>query len=438
MTPLSQQDARAPRVLVLTMYYRPEPNFITADVAERLAGRARVTVVTAHPNYPLGRFYEGTVRPWWPRRTVENGVTVWRLPVIPDHSRSRVRRLVSYLSFMAGATLFAPFVAGRPAAVWVYQTPFTTGVAALFFKWFRGARVVFTCADLWPESFGAAGVVSSGAAMRALFAYSRWINRAADRLVCSTRSTLERYARDGVPRDRMSYVPVWVDGSPRGALASPETEAAEAPAGPPSVVYAGNLGPAQALETVVLAAAELRRRGVDVVFDFYGTGMSEESLRALAAERGADNVRFHGRVAPDVAFRASERALAQVVSLKPSPLFRMTIPSKLPFSFAAGTPVLCGLQGEPAELAEASGGALAFDAEDPASLAAAVERLLATPPAARREMRRRLRAYFREHFAPEALISAYEEEILAPPEAPARRGRGPAAAAHGEPLRREA
>jgi glycosyltransferase involved in cell wall biosynthesis len=413
-------------VLVLTLLYRPEPNFITADVAERLAATGPVTVVTAYPNYPFGRFYEGVGRAWLPRRTVEGRVTVWRLPHFPDHSPSRLRRLLSYLSFTVMAALFAPFVCRRPHTVWVYQTPFTTALAALWFR-LRGARIVYTAADLWPESIRATGTVRPGPLLRLLFAYSRWINRGADTIVCATRSMVERYARDGVPRERLAYVPVWVDGSPRGALAA----ASPAP-GVPSIVYAGNLGPAQGLQALVRAAAELHRRGAAVRFDLYGTGSSEEELRALAAGLGAENVRFHGRVPPDEAFRACSRAFAQVVSLRAEPLLAMTLPSKLPFSFAAGAPVLAGLQGEAAAVAAESGGAVAYEVDAPESLVRAVERLLALSDAERRAMGARLQAYFRAHFSPERQLDAYEA-LLRPPGSTARPSAPPRAP--GRPAR---
>jgi colanic acid biosynthesis glycosyl transferase WcaI len=403
--------SRRGRALVVTQLYRPEPNFITADVAEALAAHARVTVVTAHPNYPAGRFFPGT-RWWRPVRTEENGVTVWRLPFFPDHSTSKVRRFLSYLSFTLAAALFAPFVAGRPRVVWVYQTPFTVGLATLWFRLVCRSRVVFTYADLWPESLSATGVAPRGPVLRLLFAYSRWINRVPDLLICSTRSTLRRFLDDGVPAAKLVFVPVWVDGTPRGEIPAAAREGEV-----PSVVYAGNLGLCQGLETVVEAAAELRRRGRRVRFDFYGDGASADGLRELAARTEADNVAFHGRVDPSVAFSASASAAAQVVCLLPSPFFRMTIPSKLPFSFAAGAPVLCGLQGESAELAEASGGGFVYDAEDASSLADAVERVLALAPAERAATRERLRGFFREHFAPEHLIQRYVDLVWAPVDA---------------------
>jgi colanic acid biosynthesis glycosyl transferase WcaI len=394
---------KRPRLLVLTLFYAPEPNFITADVAQTLANDFDVTVITPHPNYGENWFYPGT-RGWWrPRRSSERGVTVWRLPMVPYHGRSRVMRAVSYLSFTAGAVLLAPLLCRGPRVVWVYHAPFFPGLAAIWFKLVRRARLVYTCADLWPESLLATGVAEQGPAMRAMFAYSRFINRWADVLICSTRGTAERFLRDGIPADRLRHLPVWVEGSHHASAT--EVRCPQVP--PFRIVYAGNMGPAQPLEAVVRAAAELRRENLPVVFDFYGSGSNEEQLRALAARIGADNVRFHGRVCSKRAFEVSAEAFAQVVSLEPSPLFAMTVPSKLAFAFAAGAPVLYGLTGEADALAAESGGGIAYGANDAETFAAAVRTLLAAGFETRQEMSRRLRLYYEQHFERSKLLEQY-------------------------------
>lgn len=386
--------------LVLTQHYRPEPNFITADVAEMLARVTRVTVLTAHPNYPHGRFYSGT--PWWrPSRRVENGVTVWRLPIFPDHSRSPMRRGLSYLSFLIAATLVAPWIGGRPRVVWVYQTPFTTALAALWFKVVWGTRLIYTCADLWPESFVAAGVMREGMATRVSLALRRWINRLADVIICSTRGTLHRFASEGIPESRLHMIPVWVEGSEQRQPAPAEEGR--------TIVYAGNLGPAQQLDTLVRAAALLAGEGDRVQFAIYGSGRDEDELRALADELGAANLTFYGRVSPREAFEASANAMAQVVSLRGSPLFSMTVPSKLQFCMAAASPILYGLEGEAAELARASGGGVAFESGSVPSLVGAIRKLAALPASERAQMRRALRRYYERHFARGELLARYRE-----------------------------
>jgi colanic acid biosynthesis glycosyl transferase WcaI len=396
------------RVLVLTQVFHPEPNFITADVAEALARTCDVTVVTAHPNYPHGRFYPGT-RFLRIERSVSNGVVIWRVPFFPDHSLSPVKRAISYISFAAVAGVVAPFVAGRPDTVWVYHGPFTTGLSSLFFKMVYRSRLVFTCADLWPESFMAAGVVKSRLVMSLAGAYNRALHRAADLVVCATSGTRRRFEEDGLPAEHLTVIPVWIGGT--GELAR------QARARRPesmSIVYAGNLGPAQKIDTVILAAATLQHEGSPVRFEIYGGGALEEELRALADRVGATNVKFHGRVPVEQAFNASAFALAQIICLQRSPLFTKTIPSKLFSAFAAGSPILYGLQGEAEALATESGGGISFDASNPQTLVNGVKQLLSLSDGERDAMRVRLREYFSENFDPAVLLARYLEILQSP------------------------
>ncbi|MBA2686611.1 MAG: glycosyltransferase family 4 protein [Gemmatimonadaceae bacterium] len=408
MTKAEKRPPRRSKILVLSLHYKPEPNFITADVAEAWAAKgSKVTVITVHPNYPTGKFYPGT-NPWRITRTVLNGVTIWRLPYYTDHSLSPVRRALSYVSYAVVAGILAPLIGGRPDTVWAYHGPFMTALPALFFKWIYGSRLIYTCADLWPESFVASNLSLPRPAMRLLYAYSRWINKQADILLCSTRGTAERYEKDGVSADKLQYVPVWVEGISDIQL----TESAGT-SGIPNIVYAGNLGAAQPVECLVRAASILQKAGVEVIVDIFGSGNRERELREIVERDGVANVHFHGRVSPQRAFEASARATAQVVFLRPSPLFRMSVPSKLSFCFAAGTPLLYGLEGESARIAAETGGAIPFVAEDPASLVAAIRKLLATPPPEREAMRGRLRSYYENNFAREALLDQYVR--LVPP-----------------------
>lgn len=391
------------KLLVISQYYRPEPNFITADVAEHLGDVADVVVITAHPSYPLGRHYD-SVTSLWPKRSLENGVTVWRLPSVPDQSTSLVRRAVSYGSFALGAALFAPFVAPRARVVWVYNTPFTNALAALWHR-LLGRRLVYTVADLWPESFTAAGVVREGFIIRTLYRYRRWINSLADMIVCSTQGTLDTFAAEGKPSESLTVIPVWVETTP------PPRGESQRPTGH-NIVYAGNLGPSQRLDTVILGAVELMRRGVDLTIDIYGTGSVESRLRALAEEHAATNVRFHGRVPPSEAFARLAEAAGQIVCLAPSPEFLHTVPSKLVSSFAAGTPLLFGLAGEAAEIARASTGGIEFDPTSPSSFADAAQRLLVLPAAERARMREALRGTYEREYEPKVLLERYTRILL--------------------------
>jgi colanic acid biosynthesis glycosyl transferase WcaI len=397
----SASEGKPKRTLVVSMHYRPEQNFIVADVAERLARTSEVVVVTAHPNYPLGKFYSGSRFPAI-QKSVENGVTIWRLPYFPDHSLSVVRRALSYLSFALVASVVAPFVAGRPNAVWVYHGPFTTGLVALFFRFVYGSRLVITCADLWPDSFVGSRVVSSSVLLKLASGYNRLIHKSADFIVCSTRGILLAFQQMNIPPDRLKVIPVWIEGT---QAVDSEKLQAKATRG---IVYTGNLGPAQGLDTVVKAAGILRDLLPDLSFDFIGSGASVEALQLLAAQLGASNVVFHGRVSTSEAFDAAASSVAQLVCLQRSQSFSRTVPSKLFSAFAASRPILYGLEGEAAELAMHSGGGVPFNTDNPESLVDAIKRLLAMDDDSVQAMRRRLNEYFIENFEPTKLLAQYE------------------------------
>jgi colanic acid biosynthesis glycosyl transferase WcaI len=392
---------------MITAHYQPEPNFITADLARALAQRGHdITVLTAHPNYPLGRFY-GSVGSLWPRHTIEDGVKVWRLPFFPDHSLSKIKRALSYLSFALIAALWAPFVCRSPQVVIVYQTPFTTALAALWHKWVRRSKVLFVCCDLWPESFGATGVVDSGLVMNSAYAYSRWINTQADLIVCSTNGMVSRYHRDGIAAERLRFAPAWTDGLPKTEQRILPASAAKH--GSHRVVYAGNLGAAQGLSVVIHAAEICISEAPQIHFDIYGTGTDHQTLQRQSS--GLANVTFHGRISPEAAFQATQKAMAILVHLVDTPLFRMTLPSKLGAAFAAGGIVLAGLMGEGAQVTEDSDSGLTFE---PGSARQLVDAILRVQQMSPQEYERRVTSsleFYERNFEKTKLCGKYCEWI---------------------------
>ena len=250
--------------------------------------------------------------------------------------------------------------------------------------------------------FGAAGLGTrdDGILVRGLAAFRRWLNRRADVIVGTSAGTVKRFERD-LYRGRMEMIPVWVDGLDAGTPSAREENR--------EVVYVGNLGPAQQLDTLIRGFALLDGSAGDVGLVLYGSGSSEQELRELIDELKLTNVRLGGRLSSSEAFQVSTRALAQVVSLRHGSGFESTVPSKLYFAFAASSPLLHALQGNAAELAEESGGGIAFRSDRPESFAAAVQALLRLEVEERDRMRRSLRASFEQGFTRAKLIDRYRQ-----------------------------
>jgi colanic acid biosynthesis glycosyl transferase WcaI len=391
-----------PRALVLTQYYHPEPNFITADVAGVLAATHDVTVVAGMPNYPSGTIMAGYS--WWrPKRERLGAVSVIRVPYIPGRTRSVVGRFVSYVSFTISAAVAALGVGIRAQVVWVYQTPPTVGLVAVALRVVARSKIAFTYADLWPESFAAAGVTNSRWVSWLMIGLRRYLNAAADLIVGSTRGTVQTIVEEGASC-RVVHIPVWVDGIPEECDEPPATEETR------RIVYAGNIGAGQDLDCVVEVARRLEHRN-DVWFDIIGTGSELPRLRRAVRDAGLENVRFSGRLSPADTFARCVSAAAQIVALKRGDAFARTVPSKLAFCCAAGAPVLYSLDGESAEIAAMSGGGIAFDGRDAGTLLSAVEHALEMTQAERVAARVALRRTYAEMFSRVTLMQRYEDEF---------------------------
>lgn len=66
------------RVLILSQWYPPEPEFKVSALAKGLAARDhQVLVITGFPNYPIGRLYPSyKIRPWqWEQELAQRSRT---------------------------------------------------------------------------------------------------------------------------------------------------------------------------------------------------------------------------------------------------------------------------------------------------------------------------------------------------------------------------
>jgi glycosyltransferase involved in cell wall biosynthesis len=191
-----------------------------------------------------------------------------------------------------------------------------------------------------------------------------------------------------------------------------------------TVLYAGNLGPLQALETAIDAAALLADEP-QIQIVFIGTGQSEAGLKARAEAKKLRNVLFLGAKPLERmnAFNATADAL--LVHLRDSRLMRSTTPSKTQVAMACAKPVLMGVAGDATEIVNTAGAGMTFQPENPRSMAAAIMRLHALSPDARRSMGEAGRRYYEANMSLDVGASRIEriiQQALVEDRAPAERG----------------
>lgn len=397
------------KVLVVSQYFPPEPSRI-GDFAAGLAERGHdVTVLTGKPNYPGGDFYPGYGFLGQTRER-RGGVEVVRVPLVPRGSGSAVRMALNYLSYALLASALGPLLCrGRYDLVFVCQlSPFTVALPGLVFKYLKRAPMMLWVQDLWPESLAASGVITSRQAIALMGWVVRCTYRRCDRILVVSEGFVASIKARGADPEKIRHWPQWAESLYRPVAPDPDSpEAREMPAGF-KVVFAGNVGAGQGVETAVEAAQKLRRLP-NLYWIVIGDGRMRPSLEARVRELGlGDRFRFLGarpmRTMP-VYFAHADVLL---MTLKREPIFALTAPGKLQSYLACGRPVIAALDGEGARVVEEAGAGLTASAEDAEALAAAVLKLYGASPEERSEMGRRGRAYSEEHFEREMLLDRLE------------------------------
>lgn len=346
------------RIGLLTQWYAPEPGpaALPSGLATGLVARGHeVQVVTGFPNYPTGVIAPGYRQR---RRTDEvlDGVHVRRVALYPNHDDSAVRRVANYVSFAASAWWSGIDALADADAVWVNYSPVTIGWPMLRLKARHNVPLLVHVLDLWPDTVTASGL-AGGAGSHLEGPLHRWCShlyRAADTVAYISPGVGDVLAERGVAQEELAYAPMWADEAIHRP--SPISEPRGWGVGDEDVVlaYAGTLGGAQDLSTLIEACARLQGQSFKCLIA--GSGTHEEELRRLARGIGADNVTFLGRVSPEEVARLSAASDLQYVGLNDHPLAQITMPSKVQAILAGARPIIGSVTGDAAQVIERSGG----------------------------------------------------------------------------------
>jgi glycosyltransferase involved in cell wall biosynthesis len=389
-------DGETGRVVFVTQHFPPEQGGAASRIQDTTANLAKhgwdVTVLAPPPCYPFKQFE----RSWRRQEAYEDrGVSVRRLWTWqPNGSDPGVLERLPYFLLFATHAAYWLFRHRDEYDVLVTTTPpIFTGLAGLFGSLF--APWVVDVRDLWIDNAVELGYISAGGcAERLARGLQRRVLHRADRLLVTTPSlgtaVGDRYGDSLL--EKALVVPNGVDtGRFRPAGEEPDD---------PVIVYAGTLGRAQDLPTVVRAMAHLEGRAR---LRLVGAGDAEADLRALATDLGVtDRVEFAGLVdraaVPDVLHGAQ----VAVAPIKPTEELVYAMPTKVYEYLACGLPTVVMGRGELVRFAAGSGGCVHVES-DPEELAGVFRSLLADP-----ERRREMGAAGREE-----MVEQYDREHIA-------------------------
>lgn len=387
------------KILVVCQYYWPEP-FRISDICEGLVRRGhQVTVVTGTPNYPEGEIYpgyEGSAH----RDEVIRGVRVLRCPIHP-RKKGALHRFWNYYSFVFASKRCLSKLTDEFDVVFVNQlSPVMMAEGALQWAGKHGKKCVLYCLDLWPESLKAGGIRPGSPVYRVFRGISRRIYRRADRILITSRSFSDYFQSVlGIAPDMLTYLPQYAEDLFEEIPVSPGDPAVC------NVLFAGNIGEMQSVETIVAAARALQD-APQIHLHIVGDGSALARCRELGA--GLSNLTFHGRKGLSQMPDYYAMADAFLVTLAADPEISATLPGKVQSYLAAGKPLVGAVNGETAAVIADADCGLCGPAEDADALAEHI-RAIAADADARTRWGENGRRYYQAHFRKESFLRQLEE-----------------------------
>lgn len=304
-----------------------------------------------------------------------NGIRILRAWTFPSLHRSFIWRVVSFLSFMFTSTL-AGLKAQSVDVVVGTTPPIFQAVSSWFISLVRWRPFVLEVRDLWPDFAIDMGILRS----RVLIVLSKWLElflyRRASCIVVNSPAYRKIISAKGIPIEKIELVPNGVDPEmfdPRSSGDSVRNQLNLQ--GKVVVLYAGALGAANDLMTLVCAAQRLKGER-DLRFLIVGDGKERHNLERSVLQLGIGNVIFVGAQPKSMMKDYMAASDVCVALLKGIPMFTTTYPNKVFDYMAAGRPTVLGIDGVIREVIEASGGGLFFVPGDDAALAARILELV--------------------------------------------------------------
>ena len=403
------------KLLILTQYFPPEvgaPQNRLFELAIRLKKMGvNVTVLTAMPNYPQMKIYDGYEGKNYMYEEIE-GIPVHRASIYLPKNKSIIQRLLNYFSFVYSSAQVGKNRIGDVDVILCESPPLFLGYSALYLKRKKKAKLIFNVSDLWPESAEKLGVVTN-----------KWMLKLAYRLEekLYRKSILVTGQTQGICKninDRFPFVKTyWFPNGADISYYNPSTVSSDwrkdngFNANDVLFLYAGIIGLAQGLE-IILSAAEKLMDQPSIKFILLGNGPEKEKLQVIKQEKKLLNVYFFDAVSKTLMPEIVKACDAAIIPLLKLPLFLGAIPSKIFENLAMEKAVILAVDGEARELFVNQGKcALYSEPENVDDLVKNVL-LLANNALLRKELGKKGRTYVEQSFNRNTIAYNFHQELV--------------------------
>jgi glycosyltransferase involved in cell wall biosynthesis len=394
------------KILIISQYFWPE-DFKGNDIAVELVKKGHeVTVLTAKPNYPSGKFYNNYTF-LNKRQEIWYGVKIVRCPIIP-RGNNNIMLLLNYFSFIFFASFAVLFRIKRNYdVVFVQQlSPIFIALPGILYKRINKKPLILWVLDLWPESIRATLGIKKGFLYSIIINIVKFIYKNSDKILISSKGfeiSIKNYLHE---KKRLIYFPNWAEDV---FVQKKQIKVPEMPSGY-NIMFAGNVGEAQDFETILNAAKETKQNNINWII--IGDGRKKKWVEEEIVKRNITNVYLFGRYPMEYMPSFFEKADAMLVSLKKDEIFGLTVPAKIQTYLCSGKVIIGMLDGEGAEIIKESKAGLVCNSGDTECLIKNAILLSTLSLSSIKNMEKNAIKYYNNNFDKETLLRQLEQIII--------------------------
>ncbi len=382
------------------MYFYPENFRVTEIALEWLKRGYKVSVLTGYPNYPEGKLFPGYKQKITNTESYK-GITIHRVPIFLRGNKIHTL-ILNYISFILTGILWALFTKEKPDKIFIFAlSPIFQGIPPILLAKLRRVPCFIYVQDLWPESAEAVFKIKSPFIIKPIEWIARYIYKSCHFTFVTSPGYSPFISRLGVNQEKIIY---WPQHAEFITSQPPESATGESV----SIIYAGNIGEAQGLDTLVSSIKLLKDEAISsksIKVTFLGNGRFKNDLQKIINDYKIEEYfEFLPSIpSQDVPLFISNYSISYL-SLQDSLIFNLTIPAKLQTYLGAGVPILACANGEVPRILDESKAGLWAKSGDAQELALQIKKFIKLSSNERKLMGLRGSEYCKKHFEKKLLF----------------------------------
>ena len=357
------------KILIVSLRFYPEP-FRSTEIAESLVALGHdVTVLCGLPNVCSNGIVPEEYRHGKNRYQEHNGVKIIRAKEI-GRRNNIFFRFLNYYSFPHYANKIVKKLDNDFDVVLVIElSPIMMCIPGIKYAKKNNKKLVMYEMDLWPESLLAGGITHKSLLYKYYKKVSGKIYSKFDKILASTKEHIDYIkALPNCSELDIDYLPQYAESIFENSNYKTEDN------GVIDLMFAGNIGKAQSVDTIIKAASILKDNP-KYMFHIVGSGSELDNIKALSKELGTDNVIFYGQKPLSEMPELYKIADVMLVTLEDKPYANMTIPGKVQSYMAVGKPIIGSINGSASSFIKDNNIGYTCNAEDSNALAELIKSL---------------------------------------------------------------